>query len=545
MAMGSGSDERKWELDLSDAAVRGKDAILEAYNESFQRLKAALLREKFTPDRKHGHLPGVKPGDSYPGRGELCILGLHRAILAGIDWVAKDVLGAYAIVLSGGYKDDQDEGTTFWYTGQGGQGPGGVQVTDQKWERGNLALKHSSETGTPVRVFRGGKHGTGKVITSINRRYVYDGLYLVKEAKMEPSSDGPQVCKFLMVGMDQQSQASEKVEFGALGKGGRCLKAMAHGVRLALEGKESRPKKKKVVSDCPDALATARLARISALSQRKGLLLPDLSFGKERVPIPLFNETGNGQGPPEGVDYIADYQFAPGVEELTYVPDYQFAPGVEELVEDVLKEQSDAFVNSYMGGRLCALDFNKHMVKRDRELTKQYESYRRTTHKNYSDEGLLLSTDAFGVVECLDTCGRSCRHNKRVSQGVQLPLEVYMTETKGWGVRCDVDILAGDYVVSYIGELITEVMAEGKGENGQYLFSLDHFSGILQEAEDVGDEKMLQEVGDVGAEKTLQEVEEVGAEQMYRELPEYKMPPPPPKFINAGIAKKSSTLSVA
>lgn len=34
------------------------------------------------------------------------------------------VLPAYAIAMSGGYKDDADTGSTFWYTGQGGQKKG-------------------------------------------------------------------------------------------------------------------------------------------------------------------------------------------------------------------------------------------------------------------------------------------------------------------------------------------------------------------------------------------------------------------------------------
>jgi hypothetical protein len=31
-------------------------------------------------------------------------------------------MGAYAIAMSGGYKDDFNDGATFWYTGVGGQG---------------------------------------------------------------------------------------------------------------------------------------------------------------------------------------------------------------------------------------------------------------------------------------------------------------------------------------------------------------------------------------------------------------------------------------
>ena len=38
--------------------------------------------------------------------------------------------GAYAIVLAGGYADDEDEGTSFWYTGEGGQEAKGRQVGD-------------------------------------------------------------------------------------------------------------------------------------------------------------------------------------------------------------------------------------------------------------------------------------------------------------------------------------------------------------------------------------------------------------------------------
>ncbi len=37
---------------------------------------------------------------------------------------AKEANGAYAIVLSGGYVDDEDNGMSFWYTGEGGQEKG-------------------------------------------------------------------------------------------------------------------------------------------------------------------------------------------------------------------------------------------------------------------------------------------------------------------------------------------------------------------------------------------------------------------------------------
>lgn len=40
----------------------------------------------------------------------------------------------------------------------------------------------------------------------------------------------------------------------------------------------------------------------------------------------------------------------------------------------------------------------------------------------------------------------------QVSGGISLPLEVFMTEDRGWGVRCATDIKAGQFVACYIGK---------------------------------------------------------------------------------------------
>ena len=50
-------------------------------------------------------------------------------------------------------------------------------MKDQAFSGGNLALRRSHETGTPVRVFRGSK-ADGKL------KYTYEGLYNVAEAKL-------------------------------------------------------------------------------------------------------------------------------------------------------------------------------------------------------------------------------------------------------------------------------------------------------------------------------------------------------------------------
>ena len=91
-------------------------------------------------NRRHGHPPGVAVGTRLEGRGEAAILGVHRQILRGIDFLAKDPLGAYCICIGGGYKDDEDKGGLVWYTGDGGQDGSKRQVKDQAMVNGNAAL---------------------------------------------------------------------------------------------------------------------------------------------------------------------------------------------------------------------------------------------------------------------------------------------------------------------------------------------------------------------------------------------------------------------
>ncbi len=46
--------------------------------------------------------------------------------------------------------------------------------------------------------------------------------------------------------------------------------------------------------------------------------------------------------------------------------------------------------------------------------------------------------------------------NRVVARGIRLPLEVFKTERKGWGVRCLVDIPVGSFVCDYAGLILTD-----------------------------------------------------------------------------------------
>lgn len=143
-----------------------------------------------------GEIPGYPSGSTFKSRDEVRLAGLHRHRQAGIS---GDYLeGADAIIVSGGYVDDQDHGDRLVYTGQGGQ-KGKRQVRDQELTKGNLGLARAEELGRPVRVIRG---AGGDKAHSPKRGYRYDGLFTVASHWSENSKDGPLIWRFVLEAAD-------------------------------------------------------------------------------------------------------------------------------------------------------------------------------------------------------------------------------------------------------------------------------------------------------------------------------------------------------
>ncbi|MFD3424118.1 YDG/SRA domain-containing protein [Streptomyces decoyicus] len=153
-----------------------------------------LLHDKHFPDYRHelllleaglpdetfdgfGHPPHVCIGDGFKRRRTLARAKVHRQTMAGICGTAAT--GAESIVVSGGYRDDEDYGDEIIYTGQGGRDETTKQhYKDQELTLGNAALVTSFATGKPVRVIRG-SGGDRQYSPPTGLRY--DGLYRVEE----------------------------------------------------------------------------------------------------------------------------------------------------------------------------------------------------------------------------------------------------------------------------------------------------------------------------------------------------------------------------
>lgn len=205
--------------------------------------------------KRIGVVPGVEIGDIFFFRMELCLIGLHHPIMAGIGYMGLTVNQeeesvAVSIVSSGGYEDNVEDGDVLIYSGQGGNvNRKDKEVVDQKLERGNLALEKSLHRGNEVRVIRGVKD----VANPSSKIYVYDGLYKIQESWTEKGKSGCNVFKYKLFRLPGQ----------------------------------------------PEAFMTWKLIQQwkNDITSRIGVILPDLTSGAENIPVTLINDVDDEKGP--------------------------------------------------------------------------------------------------------------------------------------------------------------------------------------------------------------------------------------------------------
>jgi putative restriction endonuclease len=165
-----------------------------------------------------GEIPEISEGHWFQGRKEMMPTSFHRQWAGGID--GNGAKGASALVLSGGYEDDEDYGDVIIYTGAGGNDPGSKrQTADQTWKnRGNAGLLKSMDAGLPVRVIRGADH---KSNFSPKTGYIYAGLYSVVEAWLTEGKSGFNVCKFRLEysGDNPERRTVQQIELDYSGRG--------------------------------------------------------------------------------------------------------------------------------------------------------------------------------------------------------------------------------------------------------------------------------------------------------------------------------------
>lgn len=146
---------------------------------------------------------------------------LHQTNQRGISWLV-DRDGSKvgdAIVLHGGYEDDEDHWEWIRYTGASegkDKDPTGRLLRSQSWTyTDNAALRLSYERGYPIRVIRGYE---GDPRYSPSDSYRYDGLYKITDVRTavskRPALDGTpiEICQFDLQRLSEREQAQTPLE---------------------------------------------------------------------------------------------------------------------------------------------------------------------------------------------------------------------------------------------------------------------------------------------------------------------------------------------
>jgi histone-lysine N-methyltransferase SUV39H len=146
------------------------------------------------------------------------------------------------------------------------------------------------------------------------------------------------------------------------------------------------------------------------------------------------------------------------------------------------------------GDCLCLADLDEDAASLgDDESEPELDAHGRTKAYAYHSRGwkagvlrssLHKSKDP--IYECHQGCACSSDcPNRVVERGRTIPLEIFRTKTRGWGVRSSQAIRKGQFVDRYLGEVITSAEADQRRaasavsqHKDVYLFALDKFTDL-------------------------------------------------------------------
>ncbi|XP_065856894.1 histone-lysine N-methyltransferase, H3 lysine-9 specific SUVH6-like [Euphorbia lathyris] len=195
---------------------------------------------------------------------------------------------------------------------------------------------------------------------------------------------------------------------------------------------------------------------------REGLCVDDISKGKEIIPICAVNMVDEEKPPP--FEYI---------KRVIYPK--RFGP-VPPRGCDCTQECSET-------GKCSCVAKNGGQIP-------------------YNRNGAIVEAKSL-VYECGPSCKcpPSC-YNKVSQHGIKFQLEIFKTESRGWGVRSLNSISSGSFICEYVGELLEDKEAEERKGNDEYLFDIgnsytdgslwDGFSNLVPETHENSNE-MLEE----------------------------------------------------
>ncbi|XP_068614424.1 histone-lysine N-methyltransferase SETDB1-B [Brachionichthys hirsutus] len=191
--------------------------------------------------------------------------------------------------------------------------------------------------------------------------------------------------------------------------------------------------------------------------QRPFYYIPDITGGKEDIPLSCVNEIDST--PPPKVAYSK-----------------------ERIPEDAV------YINTgsdFLVGCECTDGCRDKSKCSCHQLTLQATGCTPGAQIN-TNAGFLHKR----LEECLPTgiyeCNKQCKccpqmcTNRLVQHGLQVRLQLFKTQNKGWGIRCLDGVAKGSFVCIYAGKILTDDFADREGlEMGdEYFANLDHIESV-------------------------------------------------------------------
>jgi histone-lysine N-methyltransferase SUV39H len=226
-----------------------------------------------------------------------------------------------------------------------------------------------------------------------------------------------------------------------------------------------------------------RLAFLQKLRHVKGLYLenkvdsstPSLSFN-------FINEYVYGEGVCKTSDDLFEgcHQCRPNMGQNVGCEYTQKCECLEyaNVDEEKLKSTNLALYNSYM--QRTTDDFDTLGLPKRFPYTKPNIDNPKIPQKLIA----YYRESRYPIYECNPKCrcGPRCK-NRLVQKGRKVPLTIFRTsDGRGWGVYCNVDLVQGEFIDTYLGEVLTNQEADrredaGGSEKNSYLYALDKFEG--------------------------------------------------------------------
>uniref|UniRef100_K3ZCJ1 Histone-lysine N-methyltransferase n=2 Tax=Setaria italica TaxID=4555 RepID=K3ZCJ1_SETIT len=391
---------------------RGSNGSTNGCKPKMQESGAVLYTEK-----RIGHLPGIDVGDQFYSRAEMVALGIHSHWLNGIDYMGmkyRDKKGCedFTFPLA----------TCIVLSGVYEDDVDNANEIIYTGEGGNNWLGNRQQK-TAQTLLRGNlalknSMDNGNPVRVIRghvekssytgKVYTYDGLYKVVDFLPEKGVRGELVFKYRLKRLEGQPPLTTSQVLFTRG-------------------------------DVP-----------MPISELPGLVCRDMSNGQESFPIPATNLVDNPPVPPSGFVYSKSLQ----------IPEH-------------IKIPIDRIGCNCSGD--CSTSEHCLCAKRNGSELPYVSTKRKNANRNdskHSSVGRLVEPKAV-VYECGTNCTCHCNCVNRTSQqGLKLRLEVFKTESKGWGVRTWDTILPGALICEYTGVLRRTTEVEGLLENN-YIFDID------------------------------------------------------------------------